>query len=206
MVKFFHHFIEYRVRKGKAHAMGIRCFLAIELPQAVQQLLLATIAELTKILPTSSVRWVNPQHSHLTLHFLGNAVGSDVIAALLETGKTITAQYPPLALQTGDLVVFPNFGPPKVVGVACDGPGMPSLKKMRTEFGAALTTHGVAVDRRPWQPHVTLGRFRDFVAMRPHPMHLQRISFTAQAITLYQSTLTPSGPHYDQLDRFACTA
>ena len=129
--------------------MPRRLFIAIDLPKPVcwrlGQLLLQ---------PPRGVRPVRPVQLHLTLHFLGD-IENAACAGLPEALARVTHDAFSIAIQgTG---VFPLRGRPSVLwaGVAESA----ALAELHAAIGAALVSHGLEIERRPYVPHVTLARF-----------------------------------------------
>ena len=86
---------------------------------------------------------------HATLHFIGG-FPRDRLAALRDALDTVAVE--PLPLDLAGLAVWP--GGIAVAGLAA-GPGLVAL---RVRVGTALAGLGIALDPRPFQPHVTLAR------------------------------------------------
>ena len=182
--------------------MFYRSFLAIDLPPTVQAQVDGLIHVLRRRDSGNAIRWVQPTQAHVTMVFLGNQVPGELIVALRAAGGRVSAKFPPLLLATTVLGVFPPVGPTRVIYLGCAGTGLTMVRRLHHEFIELVAQLGVAVERRSWQPHITLGR-----AKSPTFMPLDNIGsapekFTASAVTLYQSTLTPSGPRYEQLACF----
>lgn len=181
--------------------MGVRCFIAIDLPPAAKDYGRACINLLAGCLPSGAVRWADPQQLHLTLHFLGNAVSDTTVAAVKTAGMAVALRVPRFTLRLDGLSRLPKFGPPRVITVTCrDDSG--ALTRLRQEFGELLGRERIAVDQRPWRPHLTLGRVNHECRLTfpDTPQPPEPLLITAAA--LYQSHLTPDGPKYARLATF----
>jgi 2'-5' RNA ligase len=90
---------------------------------------------------------------HLTLHFLGD-VEDDARAALQETLGGVRPE--PFTIAIRGTGVFPPRGRPTVLwaGVTESRP----LADLRAAIAVAIESCGIAVERRPFVPHVTLAR------------------------------------------------
>lgn len=101
-------------------------------------------------------RWMAPESWHVTLAFLGEVPGSQ-IAGLLSALGPVVAGAPPMTLQLGGAG---RFGRPRPrvlwAGVAGD---VEALAVVADRLAAAARHAGVPVDERPYQPHLTLGRW-----------------------------------------------
>lgn len=136
----------------------MRLFIALNLPEEVQQALWAAVAPLRDLgLP---VKWVRPEGIHLTLKFLGEvpeAREGEFVAALGRAAVGARA----LALALGGFGVFPDFRRPRVlwVGVAPD----PALELLQDRVEREFAPLGFPTEAQTFRPHLTLGRAaRDF--------------------------------------------
>lgn len=100
---------------------------------------------------SADVRWQHRDDFHLTLHFLGH-VDADRVDALLEVGERLARPAFPLLLDR-----VGHWPRPKVIWAApqtCPA----ALGDLHQTLGGALDALGFALDRRRFQPHVTLAR------------------------------------------------
>ena len=183
----------------------IRTFVALPLPSDWTQALGHAISELRRALP-SGVRWVDPTGIHLTLKFLGPTdpdLADRIVEALTRRLEGCIA--PQLALS--GLGTFPAGRNPRVIwaGVSGDPVTIQSLQERAEEAAVSL---GWSPERRPFRPHLTLGRVRDRVPAR----HRQAIAavmgraalpgasvWRPDTVRLYRSELTPRGAIYTSL-------
>ena len=185
----------------------MRLFVAVELsPDA-----LAVAADVSRALqryvstiaPRARLTWVPTGRMHLTIRFLGavddvtrNAVES-VLAAPLET--TV------FTLTLGGAGAFPLRGAPRVVGLGIEQ-GLVDLQRLEREVSQRLASAGIPPDRQPFRAHLTLARVRDPQGLRL-PAHLNGVvrpghsAAHIDAITLFESRLSPKGPTYTPLRR-----
>lgn len=185
----------------------IRSFVAIELPESVKR----GIAEIEKTLKahdeTDIVRWVDPELTHITLHFLGDV---DVLklpqlkAALAEAVPALS----PFSTETGMLGAFPNVHRPSVLWVGVDRDTDEQFQQVKSVVSEAVTAFGDAQDRHDFIPHITLGRVSRRASNREKkalgklvgPTEIPTgFSFDVNGVTLFRSRLTPDGPIYSQL-------
>jgi len=134
-----------------------RLFLAVPLPEDVQRLVAAEIATLAA--EGWPVRWVQPETSHLTLHFLGETEREQAELARLALPEVVAA-HAPFDLRTAGLGVFPHFRRPRVLWLGLHGP-VHRLQSLQQDVGRALHGLGFAVGDEPYHPHITLGRVRN---------------------------------------------
>ncbi|MBK8931758.1 MAG: RNA 2',3'-cyclic phosphodiesterase [Chloroflexi bacterium] len=174
----------------------IRAFLAVTMPVAVQEELGKVTAVLAGQTPERSVRWVKPDLMHLTLRFLGDTAVSNlpaITAVLDEVGR----QVAPFALHLGGLGCFPNRKRPRVIWVGLEGDKTPLLA-MKQAVDAALVPLGWAVEERPFQAHLTLGRVNDgrSVGNLDLATKVEELAVGVTAVHLIESQLQRSGPVY----------
>jgi len=134
-----------------------RLFLAVCLDQGVQRLVAEEIAALTA--EGWPVRWVQPETSHLTLHFLGETERERAELVRLALPDVVAA-HEPFDLRTAALGVFPNFRRPRVLWLGLHGP-VHRLQTLQNDVGGALQALGFSVGDEPYHPHITLGRARN---------------------------------------------
>jgi 2'-5' RNA ligase len=184
---------------AESETARIRSFVAVDLEAPVVAALQTLQAELAAV--KADVRWVRPAGLHVTLKFLG-AVEASVLervrAGLVEVARCQT----PLFLRVRGLGAFPSLRRPRVLWVGLDGAGLVELAAQVDERLAPL---GFAREKRPFTPHVTLGRVN---GLRGWPRveevfkaHLAD-DFGASAVgamTVYRSTLRPDGAVYTAL-------
>ena len=185
----------------------MRVFVALDLPPPVKDYLRETMARLRASLP-GGIRWVDPAGVHLTLKFLGD-VDAGLVAGLLRAMDESAARFgrPDLQLQLARLGTFPNQREPRVLwaGVSGDTEGLEQLQRL---VDGAISNLGFAPERRPFRPHLTLGRVRDQVWAEDR----QRIGagfsqlpfnpsqrWKAEGMHLIRSTRTPQGAIYDSI-------
>jgi 2'-5' RNA ligase len=134
-----------------------RLFLAVALPEDVQELLGTEIERLTR--EGWPVRWVQPEAAHLTLHFLGGTEPERAELVRLAL-PGVVAGHAPFSLRTAGFGVFPGFRRPRVLWLGLHGP-VHRLETLQQDIGGALRGLGFEAGEEPYHPHITLGRVRD---------------------------------------------
>jgi len=179
----------------------MRLFTAIEFPEHVRAHL-ARVADALRPIPAlrENVSWTKPDTYHVTLKFLGDV--DDARVPLL-VASLRTLPIPMMTFTVDRFLVLPGQGPARVLAANVTRDLKPIVSLFH-QIESACQPLGVAREGRDFKPHVTLGRFR-----RPsnrmtaatlirivNPALLPSPTFTATAYTLFQSTLTPTGPIY----------
>ncbi|MCB8980245.1 MAG: RNA 2',3'-cyclic phosphodiesterase [Ardenticatenaceae bacterium] len=174
----------------------IRLFIAIELPEAVKNLLTETAVCLSKNVPDRAVRWVNRAQMHLTLRFLGDTAVTQ-LPSLQDSLNEIAAQHSPFQLRLNGLGAFPNRKRPRVVWAGLAG-DVAVLQAMQAELEDRVVSLGWVREERPFSPHITLGRVKDASGAQAldWSVGLANLAVTVTAVQLVQSELRPSGPVY----------
>ena len=184
----------------------MRLFTAIEIGEHVQAALGDLIAELrqraSRLAPRAKLTWAVPDRAHLTLRFIGEVdddQASRIVAALRQP-----LAIDPFTVTWGSLGSFPSRGSPRVLWIGVAG-GDEWLTKAESEVSRRLAALGIPEEDRAYKPHLTLARVRDAAGMRVVPLYnglVPRLGETrVDAITLFQSKLSPKGPTYMILQR-----
>jgi RNA 2',3'-cyclic 3'-phosphodiesterase len=182
----------------------VRAFIAIELPDPVKSFLKGISAELK--LCGANVKWVRPEAMHLTLKFLGS-VPTDLLPQIQEAALSLFKEQKPTRLQVSRLGAFPGLRKPRVVWAGLEdasGVIIPLVDRLET----ALEPLGFPKENRPFNPHLTLGRFKsnerssELIETIRQKMDIMGPSFVADHAVLFESVLKPSGAEYFQLFRF----
>ncbi len=143
-------------------AVRVRAFLAVPTDPGWGESARAFMADVRSGLPEAS--WTRPESWHLTLKFLGE-VSRGVLSRFAAAVGSASARVAALSLPTRGSVVFPPRGPARVLGVGFvlegEAAGLATLAREAEDGARAL---GLAAERRPFLPHVTLARLR-----RPWP-------------------------------------
>ena len=183
----------------------IRSFIAIELPEELKLGLTQLEAQL-KLGKQPWVKWVNPQSIHLTLKFLGS-IDIDRTGEITRAMETAVQGISPFQLEVKDLGVFPNLRRVQVVWVGIRGE-VDKLAQLQKHIESALAPLGFAPESRPFTPHLTLARLRDWASLDDRQGFGQLIASTrfelvytieVDAINLMRSQLTRQGAIYSRI-------
>ncbi len=183
----------------------IRAFIAVELPPAVREAVERVVRELRSGIG-DGVRWVRPEGVHLTLKFLGD-IDADSMPAISDALGSCAASAAPFDLFLEGVGVFPNARRPRVVWIGLGG-ALEPLLALQQSIDRELEGLGFARERRPFTPHLTLGRVRDGVSASQVRGVSEAIAATTvermvelpvREIALIKSDLRPSGAVYTRL-------
>ena len=186
----------------------MRLFVGVELDETGRRACAAAVSALQRQLTSArklSVRWIPEENLHITLWFLGGLTGDAVsrVADAMRAPWTIE----PFNLAIGGAGAFPPSGPPRILWFGVTE-GADSLQKAYRDLVARFAPLGYAAERRPYHPHVTIGRIRSVeraaarkVRDAVHDSEFTSGSQRVASVTLFQSRLSPHGARYEALLR-----
>jgi RNA 2',3'-cyclic 3'-phosphodiesterase len=184
----------------------MRLFVAIDLPADAKQSLAEEQQRIARRL--TSIRLAKPAQMHLTLVFLGEVADTHVAAVTAAMNADLA--LPPFDLVFGGAGVFPARGAPHAlwIGIAT---GISELVALRGIVSGRVAPLGLPVDERPYHPHLTLGRWREFRASERRKVEeactAARIATVrVDRATLFQSRLSSGGPVYTPLAHATLTS
>lgn len=186
--------------------MKHRIFLAIDLPQNVKTVIHNTQKKMSQQAPPI-IRWTKTNLLHITLKFAGELQDSDLQPIQHELDHSVSF-FQTFSLEYEDMGIFPNKGNPRVLWLGI----IPneSLTRLVQTIEPAFGAHGYEADKRPFQPHLTIGRFNNHFNQSDLQNFLTSLEVLkgqihadqqVDHITLYESTLTSHGPIYSVLSR-----
>jgi 2'-5' RNA ligase len=178
----------------------IRTFIAVSIPDDI----LEKIVDLQKSLKPygSDVKWVRPEGIHITLKFLGNVPG-ERIYIITETVQMAVSKTEPFSLSIEGIGAFPNIHRPRVLWVGAKQ-GAETLIQIARNIDQGLSGQGFKREKRPFSPHLTLGRIKS-------PEGITRLMDTFSSLSFYggsfdianinvmKSDLKPHGAEYTTL-------
>ena len=180
----------------------MRLFIAFDLDAAVRVRVGSLLRELRAGAP--EIKWVAPDSMHLTLKFIGEQPEAK-LAEMIEALEAVPRPGP-LALSFRGLGCFPNERRPRVFWVGVESP--PELARLAEAIDEAMERFGVERERRPFSPHLTLGRTREGrrVELPAAVWEAHRnddfSGFTATEFFLFESKLAPAGAQHTKLQTF----
>lgn len=183
----------------------IRAFIAFHLSPAVCDYLGQLMQMLAAATPPGAVRWVKADGLHVTLCFLGDSPPARLEALMTEL-ELCAHQRPPFQLSLMQAGCFPDCRRPRVIwaGLADE---TQSAERLAVDINRRVAALGWQIDKRPFRPHVTLGRVNErfqrpgaltLLLDQPAPALLTPVV----AFSLMRSQLRPPGPVYTELRRF----
>jgi len=176
----------------------MRVFVALEVPSEVESQLV--VQQFLMPVP----RKVDRTQFHLTLCFMEDMRDAE-LEALHEA--LLTLRMAPFDVALAGFGMFGKAKPHTVWAAVV--PSEP-LARFQTKVERMAREAGVDIPARRFVPHITLGRFPAMQGLDAARLELAVINgagfragpWEADEIVLYQSTLTPDGPRYDELMRY----
>jgi 2'-5' RNA ligase len=202
----------------------VRAFIAIEIPAEVRRGAMDAAERLAQI--AAGFRVPAEANFHLTLAFLGEIADAKIFPLTTELGRALYG-WEPFVMSLRGAGRFPPRGRPRVVWIGV-ADGKDSCERLARDVGRACALAGVAVDDKPFRPHLTLARARDraFRGKRSgegrfadgkldrsaggaDPSNVEAwirdqgekpvgAPFRVERIVLFESTLTPKGSIYSE--------
>ncbi len=178
----------------------MRCFLAVALPKEIKEILHGLQEELRSA--GAGVRWVRPEGFHLTLKFFGE-IPEEKLPILVRAAEKVARGLKPFELALSGIGFFPERGAPRVVWVGLSGELEPLLELHR-KLEKAFKKIGFPPEKRPFHPHLTLGRVKEprrteTLRHRAAELSVPRKTFRVEGLTFYRSELHPDGAVYTAL-------
>jgi RNA 2',3'-cyclic 3'-phosphodiesterase len=175
----------------------MRAFVAIFPPPEIRKKILLAAQRLSS---AHRVRWTRPENIHLTLKFLGE-VRKDALDGLRTALVEACAGHAPFDVTLAGLGAFPSARRARVLWAGV-GAGSNRLRSLATDIDVALAPLGFEREKRPYIPHLTIGRMRG----RPASLDLPSttgLRFRVRHVELMESTLTTEGATYRTVEDFA---
>lgn len=183
------------------HMRVIRCFVALEIPVEIQEILGRISSQLSRA--GAEVNWVKPGNIHLTLKFLGEIPQNKFIQAGMAVSR-MKGRVGPIKARLGELGAFPILDKPRVVWAGLSQ-GADECLRAFGEMEEELAAIGFEREERRFSPHLTLGRVKSNrnlaeLAGLIRTTKLPPEEFPFKALSLIKSSLTSQGPVYESVN------
>jgi 2'-5' RNA ligase len=186
----------------------MRLFAAVFPPAEVAQRFAGAARGVARGFSANAVAWSRPEQIHLTLAFLGGVPRAKVgefERALDEACRRGQRHL----LQACGLGCFPAPARARVLWAGLDG-DLAALDGLKRALDENLAGLGYAPDKRPFHPHLTLGRVkqwtagdgRHLAAALPAGRQTEFGPCMVERVELMQSVLLPAGAQYTLVRSF----
>jgi 2'-5' RNA ligase len=182
-----------------------RAFLGIGLPERVTDALTSCRRVIIDTDPSwAREKWVPPENLHVTLRFLGT-LEPGTLDAVAERLRGALSDQRTYTLGLSGCVPVPNARASSMLWASA-GEGAGDTASLAGHIDVALKDLVGPAESRRFKTHVTLCRARrarpiDPVAIQAATAVLdaagEAAAMSVRSVTLYTSTLTPAGPHYE---------
>ncbi len=160
------------------------------------------ISSLKQELSGENLKWTTFENIHITLAFLGDTSEEKIesITQMLQARCRDRARF---EISLEGLGIFRNLHDPKILWA-----GMYQSEKLGTlqaTVADGLKELGIAIEEKPFSPHLTVARIRHIkdkdklkvLLLKYHDTAIQKIPVTE--VILYESVLRQDGPEYKPL-------
>lgn len=175
----------------------MRLFIAIDIPQAFKRTISAAIEPLKHC--GLNATWVAQENIHMTVKFLGET-HREMLDDIKEAMSAVSARHTSLNAQLTGFGFFPDNRRPRVFYIGTNHEIV--LRSIAYEIEENFEELGFAKENR-FRAHLTLARFKspDNLPRLLEKLKNIRVAGTIPiaALTLFKSTLKPSGPVYETL-------
>ncbi|MBO4717621.1 MAG: RNA 2',3'-cyclic phosphodiesterase [Spirochaetales bacterium] len=133
---------------------------------------------------------------HMTVAFLGD-ITIPQAEALTRVLEEVADKYDSFVLK---LCRLGYFAQPESATVFCSTERDNTLISLAQDVYRAAWDVRIPFDDKPFRAHITLGRRVDLSTIRLNSIEVNHVPFTVKGLTLYKSTLRPSGPIYEAIN------
>ena len=185
----------------------IRTFLAIPIPKEVKGYLKVFLDPMKD--RNDQINWVKRENIHITLNFLGDT-NPENIEDHSKQLESLIQRLPTFELGTTDTGVFPHANEPRVLWIGT-APWDTKMAEFKLKLDQELKQMGYQLDKRPFQPHITLGRVKS-ISRKSSFIHnflsadVHEMDFEVTTVKWIKSILTPTGAEYEELKTFKFNA
>ena len=182
----------------------IRTFIGVSASQRVTSNVARVVTRLAA--SDASYRWVVPENLHVTLNSVGEVRDTE-LPELLTLIKRTVENFSRFDLSLHGVDGFPNANEPRVIWIGVDE-GQDPLREIYGALADKLHHWGVNRERKPYVPHMTLGRlarggrWNESLLEKMHRLRNHDGGFCqVQEIVVYSSFLDRNKPTYTPMSR-----
>jgi len=183
-----------------------RLFTAVELSPAAHAAVVSRqreIATTVRGAGNRDFRVTSAEQLHLTIVFIGEV--DEARVASVERALVQPIGIAPFTLELGGCGTFPSSGRPRVLWLGVSR-GAQELGELHRVVSDRLETVEIPRERRPYHPHLTIGRWRDGAPQsirQACPPDQWSVSARVDHLTLFRSRLSPHGAEHEAIGRTA---
>jgi 2'-5' RNA ligase len=180
----------------------IRAFLAIDLDDDLKPKINRIIKEFKQI--DTRIKYVELTNLHLTLKFFGD-IDTNGLELIEEKIASVVSEAEPFDIKIKGCGAFPNNNHIKVIWVGIEDDSI--LKDLHDKLDKEFNKLGFDLDKK-FSTHLTIGRMKSAKNKNQVKSTIEEFrdveigEMKVDRISLKKSTLTPSGPIYDDINVF----
>ena len=171
----------------------MRVFVALELPQKTKDNLERSSSQFAEL--SNGGNFIPKENYHITLHFLGNVLPSDLIFVQSAMDQIAHLPAPELAVT--------QFAMLRASDIVCAKLRQNAdLLTLHDTLGEKLEASGFEVEHRAYRPHVTIIRKKSFTlpfSEVTKSVKVYNMPFVATNVVLYESVFGEKGVSYREL-------
>ncbi|HTW94332.1 MAG TPA: RNA 2',3'-cyclic phosphodiesterase [Tepidisphaeraceae bacterium] len=176
----------------------MRLFVAIALPEDVRRELSAARDAVRRELRGKQVAWTRDENFHITLKFLGEVADGEVDRICRRIGQgPLTDAF---RLRLGGVSSLPPRGPARVI-VADIAGDLEIAGNLAGRIDRICNEVGVPLERRKFNPHITLGRVKEKIAWKRNREASEGLAFDVEEIHVMRSEVGKDGSVYSTIAR-----
>lgn len=181
-----------------------RLFIAIKV--SPNSLFFEDIDALKDEFVDDSIKWVDKNGIHITLHFFGN-IEQEKIPLIKSIMQAAVKEMDPFTIQLKGCGFFGKMNNPSIIWTKIEKQN--SLIKLHQNLQFLLQKNNFPIDEQPFHPHLTLGRVKQikdvntFIEVLDDFKDAFSWKQSVTEISLFESTLTPKGTIYKVLEKIS---
>ena len=181
----------------------IRSFIGITLSPAAQEFLRAFRQQHNREPWSKQIRWTAESNIHITMRFLGDVTSEQLICLQNGLGQLLEGS-PRFEVTMTTPRPFPSVKRARLLAALIHK--NQSLQQMAEDIEKRVVEAGVPPEDRPFQGHITVGRFRKPVkGLESLLVNTDTLIMPIDRVILFKSDLKPTGAEYTEIARFDLT-
>lgn len=178
-----------------------RLFFAITLNEEHKETLTQLIHSLKTQLNLHHIHWVKPEHFHITIQFIGKTPEQNIPKLITAVREKITELHP-FKIHFTKISLFPPKHPHILV---LNIKPSPEILTLATKTSEGMMRTGYNPEKRPYLPHLTLGKLKHTVHTSFDFPPIKIAPFDVNQLTLLQSIPTETGSQYIPIETMPLT-
>ena len=180
----------------------MRVLFALQLSDDLKQELGRVARHIRKAIPYG-VAFARLEQIHLTLRFIPE-IDKAQVQGLIAAMPSVARELTPFALTLNSCDCFPYHGPLSVIWSTVTEESTEPVSRCHSLTNAMVLAQGLAIEDKPYVPHITLGRIRrgmpeEAIRKAVAGLKVYPVTQTVDAITLFQSDVTIRGAIHTEL-------